>query len=39
MDCILSNGDNKKHNEIYCIIKDLKIHRNIRFVDMVMERK
>ena len=28
-------GDNKKHNGIYCIIKDWETHRNIRFVDMV----
>lgn len=30
-------GDNKKHNGIYCIIKDWETHRNIRFVDMVKE--
>lgn len=30
-------GDNKKHNGIYCIIKDWETHRNIRFVDMVTE--
>lgn len=28
-------GDNRKHNGIYCIIKDWETHRNIRFVDMV----
>ena len=28
--------DNRKHNGIYCIIKDWETHRNIRFVDMVM---
>lgn len=31
-------NDNTKHNGIYCLIKDWKIHRNIRFVDMVMGR-
>lgn len=29
-------GDNRKHNGIYCVIKDWETHRNIRFVDMVM---
>lgn len=28
-------GDNRKHNGIYCIIKDWETHRSIRFVDMV----
>ena len=28
-------GDNRKHNGIYCLIKDWETHRNIRFVDMV----
>ncbi|MBQ9206456.1 MAG: restriction endonuclease subunit M [Treponema sp.] len=28
-------GDYKKHNGIYCIIKDWETHKNIRFVDMV----
>ena len=28
-------GDNRKHNGIYCIIKDWETHRNIRFVDMI----
>ena len=28
-------GDNRKHNGIYCVIKDWETHRNIRFVDMV----
>ncbi len=30
-----AKGDNKKHNGIYCIIKDWETHRNIRFVDMM----
>lgn len=30
-----TKGDNRKHNGIYCIIKDWETHRNIRFVDMV----
>ena len=29
-------GDNRKHNGIYCVIKDWEIHRTIRFVDVVM---
>ena len=29
-------GDNRKHNGIYCVIKDWETHRNIRFVDVVM---
>ena len=29
-------GDNRKHNGIYCVIKDWETHRNICFVDMVM---
>ncbi|WP_294430837.1 restriction endonuclease subunit M [uncultured Treponema sp.] len=28
-------NDNRKHNGIYCKIKDWETHRNIRFVDMV----
>ena len=28
-------GDYKKHNGIYCMVKDWKTHKNIRFVDMV----
>lgn len=31
-----TKGDNRKHNGIYCIIKDWETHRNIRFVDMIM---
>ena len=31
-----TKGDNKKHNGIYCKIKDWETHRNIRFVDMVI---
>ncbi len=31
-------GDNKKHNGIYCIIKDWETHRNIRFVDMIKKQ-
>jgi hypothetical protein len=31
-----TKGDNRKHNGIYCIIKDWETHRNIRFVDMVL---
>ena len=34
-----AKGDNKKHNGIYCIIKDWETHRNIRFVDMVTGEK
>ena len=30
-----TKGDNRKHNGVYCIIKDWETHRNIRFVDMV----
>ncbi len=32
-------GDNRKHNGIYCVIKDWETHRNIRFVDMVLGGK
>ena len=31
-------GDNKKHNGIYCIIKDWETHRNIRFVDLIQKQ-
>ena len=31
-----TKGDNRKHNGIYCVIKDWETHRNICFVDMVM---
>lgn len=34
-----AKADNKKHNGIYCIIKDWETHRNIRFVDMVTGEK
>ena len=34
-----AKGDNKKHNGIYCIIKDWETHRHIRFVDMVTGEK
>ena len=30
-----TKGDNRKHNGIYCIIKDWETLRNIRFMDMV----
>ena len=30
-----TKGENRKHNGIYCVIKDWDTHRNIRFVDMV----
>ena len=32
-------GDNRKHNGIYCRIKDWKTNKILRFVDMVMEEK